>query len=76
MKLKDLRKIVKALESLEDDYDVKLRTSEEIPQKELDEMSYPYPFVHEKYSLDDDINNIQVGYSSKLVLIGIIKDED
>lgn len=70
MKVGELKKI---LEFIDDDFDLEIGVSKEIPEEVLKTMQYPYPFVSEQCKIDEGYYDI--GHSSKLVLLHVLLKE-
>ena len=68
MKVKELKEFIN---SLDDDFDIELNTQEKIPQNELDQMDWKYPYRTNKYQLTTG----DVGYSNKVVQLWIDLDK-
>ena len=66
------RDIIKLLENFDDDFNVELNYYENIPEEELQKMSYPYPYKKVAYDLIDG----DISYSEKSGYLELIKQEE
>ena len=60
MKAKELKAL---LEKVDDDFDINIIIYKKIPESELKDTIYPYPFMEEEINLEF----CDIGYSSKLI---------
>ena len=72
MKLKTVGDIRKMIENLDDDFKLDIRLMREVPEEELKNRSYPYPY--DMY--DGELVFHDIGYSDKELCIGAYKKED
>lgn len=65
MKVKELKEI---LSRVSDDFNLVIRTVEEVPLLELQKMSYPYPYNYENFT---NISLGDIGHSDKVIVLDV-----
>ena len=71
MKLKTVGDIRKMIENLDDDFKLDIRLMREVPEEELKNRFYPYPY--DMY--DGELEFQDIGYSDRELCIGVYGKE-